>query len=65
MHFQIQAAALEFFPLTFTLPNEGQMMLRAFREVGGVWIFKPVGRAQARAFARSPPTAQTKLYPVF
>ena len=43
-----EAAALEFFPLTFTLPNEGQMMLRAFREVGGVWIFKPVGRAQGK-----------------
>ena len=24
------------------------MMLRAFREVGGVWIFKPVGRAQGK-----------------
>lgn len=35
------------------------MMLRAFREVGGVWIFKPVGRAQARA-EDPPSTTQSK-----
>lgn len=38
-------------------------MLRAFREVGGVWIFKPVGRAQARpATALQPQRPRTVVW---
>ena len=46
--FQDEAAEFDFFPMTFTLPSEGQMFLRAFHESGGVWIMKPIGRAQGK-----------------
>jgi glutathione synthase/RimK-type ligase-like ATP-grasp enzyme len=44
----LQAEAYDFYPLTFTLPMEGAMMLRAFKEKGGVWIMKPVGGRQGK-----------------
>ena len=43
-----EAASLAYFPPTFVLPSEGALLLDAFRAEGGVWIFKPVGRAQGR-----------------
>lgn len=43
-----EAEAYDFYPLTFTLPMEGAMMLRAFKEKGGVWIMKPVGGRQGK-----------------
>eukprot|EP00242_Pyramimonas_sp_CCMP2087_P013271 CAMPEP_0198219710 /NCGR_PEP_ID=MMETSP1445-20131203/75726_1 /TAXON_ID=36898 /ORGANISM="Pyramimonas sp., Strain CCMP2087" /LENGTH=395 /DNA_ID=CAMNT_0043897223 /DNA_START=218 /DNA_END=1405 /DNA_ORIENTATION=- len=43
-----EAAEFEFFPTTFTLPSEGAMLLRAFQVTGGVWIMKPIGRAQGK-----------------
>eukprot|EP00959_Pyramimonas_sp_CCMP1952_P259219 5419412-Pyramimonas_sp.AAC.2 len=36
----------EFTPVTFTLPAEGAMMLRVFKEKGGLWIMKPVSGRQ-------------------
>ena len=36
----------DFIPKTYALPGEGQMLLRDFREKGGTWIMKPIGRAQ-------------------
>ena len=41
-------AEYDFIPITFILPNEGAMMLRHFRENGGTWIMKPIGRAQGK-----------------
>jgi len=43
-----EAAAFDFFPMTFTLPSEGAMFIRAFKEQGGIWIMKPIGRAQGK-----------------
>jgi len=44
----VEAEAYDFYPLTFTLPAEGAMMLRAFKEKGGVWIMKPVSGRQGK-----------------
>jgi len=35
-------------PLTFTLPADASLMIRAFKDKGGVWIFKPVRGLQGR-----------------
>lgn len=45
---QAEAEEFDFFPLTFSLPGEGALFTRAFKEHGGVWIMKPVGRAQGK-----------------
>mmetsp|Transcript_22566 Transcript_22566/g.43057 ORF Transcript_22566/g.43057 Transcript_22566/m.43057 type:complete len:429 (-) Transcript_22566:161-1447(-) len=45
---QADMEAYEFQPITFTLPAEGAMMLRAFKEKGGVWIMKPVSGRQGK-----------------
>jgi tubulin polyglutamylase TTLL9 len=44
----LDPAEYDFIPTTFILPNEGAMMLRHFRENGGMWIMKPIGRAQGK-----------------
>uniref|UniRef100_A0A7S1SVZ6 Tubulin--tyrosine ligase-like protein 9 n=1 Tax=Tetraselmis chuii TaxID=63592 RepID=A0A7S1SVZ6_9CHLO len=36
------------FPMTFTLPSDASLMIRAYKEKGGVWIFKPVRGLQGR-----------------
>jgi|TARA_B100001142_G_scaffold259729_1_gene261937 tubulin polyglutamylase TTLL9 len=38
----------DFIPVTYTLPSEGNMLLREFKERGGTWIMKPIGRAQGK-----------------
>jgi len=44
-----ETASLSFFPPTYALPSEGALLLDAFRaDESGVWIFKPVGRAQGK-----------------
>jgi len=41
------ALRFAFFPTTFVLPNEHAMFVRSFKDNGGgVWIIKPIGRAQ-------------------
>ena len=51
------ASDYDFIPTTFILPNEGAMMLRHFRENGGMWIMKPIGRAQGKGiFLASKPS---------
>ncbi len=51
------ARSYDFIPTTFILPNEGAMMLRHFRENGGMWIMKPIGRAQGKGiFLASKPS---------
>jgi len=46
---QINSAGdFEFTPVTFTLPAEGAMMLRLFKEKGGLWIMKPVSGRQGK-----------------
>ena len=50
-------AEFDFIPTTYILPNEGAMMLRNFRENGGMWIMKPIGRAQGKGiFIASKPS---------
>jgi tubulin polyglutamylase TTLL9 len=34
--------------MTFTLPSDASLMIRAYKEKGGVWIFKPVRGLQGR-----------------
>lgn len=38
-----------FFPQTYTLPIDWGLFVEDFKQKGGVWIAKPVGRAQVRA----------------
>ena len=47
-HGKEAAEAFDIVPETYVLPHEALMMKRAFRERGGLWIMKPVGRAQGR-----------------
>ena len=50
-------AEFDFIPVTYILPNEGAMMIRNFRENGGMWIMKPIGRAQGKGiFIASKPS---------
>jgi Tubulin-tyrosine ligase family len=37
-----------FWPETYALPQEFGMFAEAFKRTGGLWIMKPVGRAQGR-----------------
>ena len=46
--FGADPSAFDVVPTTYILPNEGAMMLREFRERGGMWIMKPIGRAQGK-----------------
>lgn len=42
-----EAQRFAFFPRTFVLPSEHAMFVRAFKDSGGgIWIIKPIGRAQ-------------------
>ena len=43
-----QARAYDFAPLSFVLPREYAMFVDSFKQVGGVWIMKPIGSAQGR-----------------
>mmetsp|Transcript_25931 Transcript_25931/g.72619 ORF Transcript_25931/g.72619 Transcript_25931/m.72619 type:complete len:470 (-) Transcript_25931:161-1570(-) len=45
---QAEIELYDCFPLTFTLPADASLMIRAFKEKGGVWIFKPVRGLQGR-----------------
>jgi len=42
------AKRYDILPQTFVMPQEALMMKRAFRDRGGLWIMKPIGRAQGR-----------------
>lgn len=39
---------LDFFPQTYTLPQEYGPFCDEFRKIGGIWIMKPCGRAQGK-----------------
>lgn len=41
-----EAAQYNFFPLTFVVPSEYRMFVEEFKKTGGVWIMKPIGKAQ-------------------
>jgi tubulin polyglutamylase TTLL9 len=43
-----EALAYDFIPMTFMLPREYSMFVEKFKEVGGVWIMKPIGSAQGK-----------------
>lgn len=43
-----EAAAYDFIPTTFMLPREYSIFVEKFKEVGGVWIMKPIGSAQGK-----------------
>eukprot|EP00232_Nephroselmis_pyriformis_P002460 CAMPEP_0182908730 /NCGR_PEP_ID=MMETSP0034_2-20130328/35368_1 /TAXON_ID=156128 /ORGANISM="Nephroselmis pyriformis, Strain CCMP717" /LENGTH=377 /DNA_ID=CAMNT_0025044927 /DNA_START=138 /DNA_END=1268 /DNA_ORIENTATION=+ len=43
-----EAARYDFFPLTFTLPSDAAMFVEEYKRSGGVWIMKPIGRAQGK-----------------
>src|SRR3546814_9985103 len=43
-----EAAAYDFFPVTFVLPKEYAMFVEEFKRVGGIWIMKPIGSAQGK-----------------
>ena len=55
-------AEYDFIPTTFILPNEGAMMLRHFRENGGMWIMKPIGRAQGKGIFLASKPAQIEAW---
>ena len=40
--------AYAFFPTTFTLPIDYRLFVEEFKRSGGVWIMKPIGRAQGK-----------------
>ena len=42
------AKCFDILPLTYVMPHEALMMQRAFRDHGGLWIMKPIGRAQGK-----------------
>jgi tubulin polyglutamylase TTLL9 len=42
------AKAFDILPLTYVMPQEALMMKRAFKDHGGLWIMKPIGRAQGK-----------------
>ncbi|KAK3268010.1 hypothetical protein CYMTET_23462 [Cymbomonas tetramitiformis] len=44
----VEAAQYDFFPATYTLPSEYNLFVEEFKRTGGIWIMKPVGRAQGR-----------------
>lgn len=41
-----EAAQYNFFPLTYVVPSEYRMFVEEFKKSGGVWIMKPIGKAQ-------------------
>lgn len=43
-----EAAQYNFFPQTFVVPSEYRMFVEEFKRSGGVWIMKPIGRAQGQ-----------------
>jgi tubulin polyglutamylase TTLL9 len=43
-----EAATYDFIPTTFMLPREYSIFVEKFKEVGGVWIMKPIGSAQGK-----------------
>jgi len=43
-----EAATYDFIPMTFMLPREYSIFVEKFKEVGGVWIMKPIGSAQGK-----------------
>lgn len=45
---QGDAEAWNFFPVTYTLPIDWGLFVEDYKQTGGVWIAKPVGRAQVR-----------------
>ncbi|KAJ7556751.1 hypothetical protein O6H91_05G096800 [Diphasiastrum complanatum] len=44
----LEAAKYDFFPATYTLPAEYGMFVEQFKRNAGVWIMKPVGKAQGK-----------------
>lgn len=42
------ANAFEFFPQTYVLPAEYGLFVEEFKRTAGVWIMKPIGRAQGK-----------------
>jgi len=45
---QGDAEAWNFFPVTYTLPIDWGLFVEDYKQTGGVWIAKPVGRAQGK-----------------
>ncbi len=43
-----EAAQYNFFPLTYVVPSEYRMFVEEFKRSGGVWIMKPIGKAQGQ-----------------
>lgn len=44
-----EAAAVNFFPTTYDLPNEYSLFVEEFKKIhGSVWIMKPIGKCQGR-----------------
>ena len=43
-----EAAQYDFFPQTYVLPAEYNIFVEEFKKSGGVWIMKPIGRAQGK-----------------
>lgn len=47
-HGAAMAERFNIIPLTYVMPQEAMMMRRAFHDQGGIWIMKPIGRAQGK-----------------
>ena len=43
-----EAATYNFYPTTYNLPGDYAIFVEEFKKVGGVWIMKPVGKAQGK-----------------
>eukprot|EP00164_Ancoracysta_twista_P000760 GFYU01001001.1.p1 GENE.GFYU01001001.1~~GFYU01001001.1.p1 ORF type:complete len:410 (+),score=100.27 GFYU01001001.1:106-1335(+) len=43
-----EAAKYDFYPSSFVLPVEYGMFVEEFKKIGGVWIMKPIGKAQGK-----------------
>eukprot|EP00210_Caulerpa_lentillifera_P007604 g7262.t1 len=52
---------LEFFPQTYTLPQEYGPFSDEFRKTGGIWIMKPCGRAQGKGIFLLDKLSQVKI----
>ena len=44
----IEASRYDFFPQTYAVPAEYNLFVEEFKRSGGVWIMKPVGKAQGK-----------------
>ena len=43
-----EASRYDFFPQTYVLPADYNLFVEEFKRTGGVWIMKPIGRAQGK-----------------